>query len=186
MKRQYNFSKVCCVNIEQIVFLLVGSNLGDKLNFLLLAQNKIEENIGNIIAISSVYESESWGFKTNNTFLNQCVEVKTKLSPDTILKKIHIIEKSTGRVHNNKNNYESRNLDIDILFYNNDIIKKSDLIIPHPKLQERRFCLLPLVEIAPQLRHPTLKKTISQLLDECEDKANINKSSLKCNIILSQ
>lgn len=154
------------------VYLLLGSNLSDRALLLLNACKFIEERIGKIKKQSYVYESAPWGFVSENAFLNQVIMIKTYLKPHEILEKIKIIEKELGRVRLSKE-YASRTIDIDILFYNDEIILKSDLEIPHPQLHKRKFTLVPLNEIDPKLNHPVFGKSIKTLLNECDDNSEV-------------
>ena len=151
------------------VFLLLGSNLGDRYKILSNAKNSISARIGIIKVESSIYESDPWGFEHENAFLNQVIIVKTELSPELVLKLSLGIESELGRVRCNDDEYRGRLIDIDILFYDDRIVYDEHLKIPHPLLHERRFTLQPLVEIAPDVIHPVLQKTMKQLLDDCPD-----------------
>ncbi|MDR1055072.1 MAG: 2-amino-4-hydroxy-6-hydroxymethyldihydropteridine diphosphokinase [Prevotellaceae bacterium] len=153
-------------------YLLLGSNKGERVNILDRTRQMIEERIGMIIRQSSLYESEAWGFVSDN-FINQVICTKTELPPQKILSEIHKIEADMGRKHTNSQGYQARTLDIDILFYDSAIINQEDLIIPHSRLHERYFTLLPLNEIAPELKHPVLELTIQQLLEKCIDTAKV-------------
>ena len=159
------------------VYLLLGSNLGDKLLYLSKAVVEIDKRIGQINAHSSLYETEPWGFSDKNTFINMVVEVQSPLSPNKILERINAIETNLGRKRTASEEYQSRNIDIDILFYGDEIIDKPDLQIPHPRLHERRFTLEPLNELIPDRIHPGLQKNIRQLLKECDDKLEVKKIS---------
>ncbi|MDR1114575.1 MAG: 2-amino-4-hydroxy-6-hydroxymethyldihydropteridine diphosphokinase [Tannerella sp.] len=154
--------------MKSAVYLLVGSNLGDRKSYLNIAKQSLCEFAGDLLMESSVYESEAWGFVSENAFLNQVLLYETELSPNELLQTIKAIETKNGRIHT-KNGYSSRNLDIDILFYDNLILKSTDLTLPHPMLHKRRFTLMPLAEIAPDLFHPVFKLNVKQLLDKCED-----------------
>ena len=155
------------------VYLLLGSNLGNSKEQLLLATKFIEEAIGELKKSSSFYSTAAWGNTDQPDFLNQIIEVETTLTPLPLLKEILLIEKKMGRVRTVKN--AARIIDIDILFFNNEIIKKKNLTIPHPEIQNRRFVLIPLAEIAVSLVHPLLKKTAKELLNICTDTLNVQK-----------
>lgn len=155
------------------VFLLLGSNLDDRLVMLHNAIEQISEYIGKVKVKSGIYESLPWGFEAETTFLNQVIIVESLLKPLEILEEIKQIEKEMGRVRTSET-YESRTIDIDILFYNNEIIEFPELIIPHPQLHKRRFTLVPLAEIAELFLHPQLKKTIQQLLENCTDSSEVS------------
>lgn len=154
------------------VYLLIGGNLGDRITLLKEARKGIERYIGKIFRESSIYETAAWGFEAENDFLNQVLLVKTGLKPIEVLDKCQEIEYTLDRVRTGTG-YQSRTMDIDILFFNDEIIQEERIVIPHPKLHERRFTLEPLVEIAPEFIHPGLKKTIKQLLLDCNDKSDV-------------
>jgi 2-amino-4-hydroxy-6-hydroxymethyldihydropteridine diphosphokinase len=151
------------------VFLGLGTNLGDREANLRTAVGNIIENIGRVVSLSSVYETEPWGFRTKDLFLNMVAEVETKLKPSGLLGRMLMIEAKMGRLRSGKG-YSSRIIDLDILLYGEEILDSKSIVIPHPKLHERRFVLVPLCEIAPDLIHPVLKKDIKTLLRECKDK----------------
>ncbi len=151
--------------------ILQGSNQGDRYNFLKISENLISEKIGLILNKSPIYESEPWGFETSEWFLNRVLIVETKLAPTEILKQLLSIENQLGRVRNDKESYQSRSIDLDILFIDNQIIETLDLTIPHPRLQNRIFTLIPLCDILPNFIHPIFNKSISELLDICEDQS---------------
>ena len=169
------------------VVLLIGGNQGDRVTLLMRAVGEIAARIGTVSAVSSIYETEPWGFEAEQSFLNQAVVVDTDLPADVVLKKALEIEKDLGRIRPSADNspfsvlrsplsvkeYSSRPMDIDLIFYNNDIINTVDLQLPHPRMQLRHFVLEPLVQIMPDFRHPKLKKTIRQLFEECTDKGDI-------------
>jgi len=168
---------VCNIILEfakrmNTIFLLMGSNLLDRLLMLNQAQEQIQTLVGKIKAKSKIYESAPWGFEAQTSFLNQVLIVETDLKPMELLLRIKSIEKDLGRVRTTEN-YESRTIDIDILFYNDEIIALPELIIPHPQLHKRRFTLVPLAEIAPEFIHPVIKKTIKDLLKDCEDMSTV-------------
>ncbi len=168
-----------------IVFLLLGSNRGNRIELLTKARQSIAEKAGEIIHSSSLYESEPWGFEDEISFINQVLEIKTNLSAEKLLKVLLDIESSLGRIrfadpascilHQEQSDlhpvpgYNSRTIDLDILFYSDKIIFTESLRVPHPRLHERRFTLEPMNEIAPDLMHPILKKTVGELLAGCTD-----------------
>ena len=154
-------------------YILLGSNLGDSKKYISNAIVAIAKKIGLVQAKSALYQTAAWGKLDQPEFINQVIEVKTKLSPQLLLKYILEIEKMLGRERLEK--WGARTIDIDILFYDDQIIKELDLIIPHPFLQVRRFTLMPLSEIAPELIHPILLKNISQLLNELDDDLSVKK-----------
>ncbi len=156
------------------VYLGLGTNLGDREKNLQSALEKINWNVGAVMVTSSVYETDPWGFTSENKFLNMVAEVKTDLKPSGLLGRILMIETLMGRTREGKE-YKSRIIDIDILFYNNRILTKKALTVPHPGLQDRRFVLEPLCEIAPDFIHPVYKKNIKDLLIECKDESKVYK-----------
>lgn len=150
-----------------IVYLGLGSNLGDKKSCLNRAIMNINERIGRVISRSSFYDTTPWGFQSNNRFLNAVVKIETKLTPEELLTITQQIEKESGRQKKSVSGiYSDRNIDIDILFYNTLILKNEHLEIPHALIQERDFVLLPMVEIAPDFIHPVLHLTMRDLLQQ--------------------
>jgi 2-amino-4-hydroxy-6-hydroxymethyldihydropteridine diphosphokinase len=152
------------------VFLLTGSNLGDSFNLMKRAEIAIEKEIGGIVQKSHIYKSEPWGFKSSGQFFNQCIEINSAQSPFSILERILEIENAMGRVRGGKS-YSDREIDIDILFYGDIVIEHERLIIPHPRVHLRKFALIPLNEIAGEFIHPVLEKSISELLNSCNDES---------------
>lgn len=148
------------------VFLGLGSNLGNRDERLRTALSEIKKRIGNIISVSAFYETPPWGFCSEHPFLNAAAEILTPLTPEALLQQTQFIERQLGRIQKSDGTYHDRPIDIDILFYNREIIKSDRLVIPHPLLEQRRFVLAPLAEIAPEFRHPVSNKTIRRLLDE--------------------
>lgn len=151
--------------------LLLGGNLGDRQKILDSALKKIATEIGEIIAVSPYYESEPWGFMHENLFLNRAIKVKTALSAFQLLEKIQLIEKSLGRVRTGK--MEARLIDIDILFFGSEVVKSSQLTLPHPKISERLFALLPLAEITGNSKLPVLRKSALELIKSCKDNSRV-------------
>lgn len=155
------------------VYLLLGTNLGDRNSNLSAASHCIENDLGEILLKSSIYETEPWGVTGQQNYLNQVLKVNTQVSAQEILRNILSIEKSLGR--NRTTKYASRIIDIDILFYSKDIVDEENLTIPHPLLHKRKFVLAPLLEIAPNYIHPVFHKSIKQLMNECDDKNEVLK-----------
>ena len=155
------------------VFLSLGTNLGNKQDNLLKANNEIREEIGLVSKLSRIYETTAWGFESKDNFLNQVIVVETDMNPFQLINSCLAIEKKMGRERKNSKNYESRIIDIDILFYGEEIDNGEGLQIPHSMLHQRRFILEPLNEIAPDLIHPILGKSISKLLEECADTGSV-------------
>lgn len=156
-----------------IAFLSLGSNLGDRLAHFLIAENHITKSIGKILKTSSIYETAPWGFTNQPSFLNKVIQVETELNPSALLKTILTIEIAMGRIRTDK--WHERIIDIDILFFDDLVVKGTDLEIPHPFIRERRFVLMPLSEIADALIHPVLNKTINALVVECTDSLVVKK-----------
>ena len=156
------------------VYLLLGSNLGDRQRFLNEATRLLQERVGTVLKRSSIYETEPWGFSNKNNFLNQVLKFETSLNPYELLKIIKAIETKLGRIRKNQR-YSPRCIDVDILFYNDEVYFSDDLVIPHPRLHDRMFTLVPLNEIAPDYLHPILKKTIKKLVNLCTDKLMVKK-----------
>jgi 2-amino-4-hydroxy-6-hydroxymethyldihydropteridine diphosphokinase len=152
-----------------VTYLCLGGNIGDREKSIDLALLKISEQVGEISLKSEIYETEAWGVINQQAYLNQCIEVKTNLTSLELINILLFIEKDLGRERTLNIIYESRTIDIDILFFNNDIINQSQLIVPHPRLHLRNFVLIPLHEIAANYLHPVLNKTIFNLLSDCND-----------------
>jgi 2-amino-4-hydroxy-6-hydroxymethyldihydropteridine diphosphokinase len=157
------------------VYIALGGNVGNVSESFKVATNKIKRLIGPVISESSLYITEPWGNKNQDDFLNQVICSQTLLSPGAVLKNILTIEKTMGRNRNKDNQFAPRTIDIDILFYDEKIINKNNLIIPHPRLHLRNFVLTPLMEISPALIHPVLNKTIKELFELNEDVSIVNK-----------
>lgn len=145
------------------VYLSLGSNENDRLNALVKATKLIDSLIGTVNKYSSVIESEPWGFKAETSFYNMVLCVDTQFTPHQVLNKVLDIEKSMGRVRQGKD-YTSRNIDIDILFFDKQQINEDNLVIPHPLMHERMFVLQPLAEIAPEFIHPVHLTSATKLL----------------------
>lgn len=147
--------------------ILLGSNLSDRLGNLNRAISMIDERVGVIETHSSVYETKPWGNLEQDDFLNQIVIVQTMMSPQQLLKSLLEIETEMGRMRTEK--WAPRLIDLDILYYGQMVINENDLVVPHPFIAERRFTLIPLVEIIPQFKHPVFHRTNSELLADTTD-----------------
>lgn len=154
------------------VYLLTGSNIEPRIHFLQEAMKEINSRIGKIYRSSSIYESEAWGFESDISFLNQVLVIRSKLSVNEILDEILRIEHELGRKRI-KGKYTSRSIDIDILYFGSEIIKTNELTVPHARLHERIFTLMPLEEIAEDFIHPVLKMTNKELLEKSQDKNKV-------------
>ncbi|MDR1554097.1 MAG: 2-amino-4-hydroxy-6-hydroxymethyldihydropteridine diphosphokinase [Prevotellaceae bacterium] len=158
---------------KSIIYFLFGSDIGDRKKHIDDACHLVENEIGKILVESSFYVSEAWGFVSDSMFFNRVIAVETDLDVFAILDITQKIELMLGRSNKTADKYQSRIIDIDILFYDDKIIETQRLTIPHPQIQNRRFALQPLAEIAPDFVHPSLHKSIAQLLDDCNDEKNV-------------
>lgn len=156
------------------VFLGIGGNIGDKRKNFIRVSELIEVKLGKILQASSVYETPPWGFHSKDVFWNQVLVIETKLEAEELLWRIREIEADFGRKRGNER-YSSREMDIDILYFNDDFMETPELIIPHPRIPERRFVLVPLVEIAPKMKHPLRRLTHMEMLEICRDESVIKK-----------
>lgn len=154
-------------------YLLTGGNIGNREGFLQQAKDMLEQHCGKITAASAIYETAAWGDTEQSPFLNQALELTTNLNAKQLIRHILKIEKMMGRERKEK--YGPRNIDIDILLFNDEVYNISFLKIPHPEMQNRRFALLPLAEIAADFVHPVFKKSIRNLLNECPDTLDVKK-----------
>ncbi len=153
------------------VFLLLGGNLGDRVSNLRHCNTLIEELLGPIVENSSIYETEPWGKSDQPSFLNQALQIETSLPPMELLSACLTIEKKMGRSRDEK--WGARVIDIDIIYFDGQILNSIDLILPHPRMAERKFVLTPLAEINPSFVHPVLLKTNEELLKECKDQLSV-------------
>ena len=155
------------------IYLVLGSNLGEKLSSLKYAEKRISESIGGIINRSFYYETEPWGYYQQPVFLNQAIQIETELDPYQLLIQLNSIEKEMGRVRYIK--WHERVIDIDILYYHDLVIKSEMLTIPHPEIPNRLFVLAPLNDIAADELHPESGKTQRELLLACKDNLNVKR-----------
>ena len=156
------------------LYILLGGNLGDKQKVFSEVRARLNQQVGTITNQSVLYETEPWGFESDDIFWNQVIEISTALSPEEVLHQTQQIEHDLGRIRKT-NQFDSRVIDIDILFYGDQIIKTENLVVPHPRIQERKFALIPLSEIASELIHPVFRKSIRQILGECTDSLKVEK-----------
>jgi len=154
------------------VYFVIGGNLGDREQFLERTKSLISERVGFILRTSSIYESEPWGFEHNQNFLNQVIIADTQLSPAALLLEISFIEGVLGRERSCAG-YCSRTADIDILFYDQQVLLTPSLIIPHKHLHKRLFVLTPLTELVPDMIHPLFSVTIRELMAICDDTTKV-------------
>ena len=166
------------MQILRTTYLSLGSNQGNKLVNLQEAINSIAEKIGAVIKISAIYKTAAWGFESDD-FYNCCIKISTSLNPESLLTKIHEIEFSMGRIRTNEKEYKARTIDIDVLLFDEEIIFSKDLIVPHKNMLERKFVMVPLAEIAPNLIHPIEKQRIQICLTNCKDTSGIEKLDLQ-------
>ena len=155
-------------------YISLGSNKGNREDYLQRSISLLNEKAGKVISLSSVYETEPWKMNDASTFLNQVVSLETELFAEKLMDTLLQIEKMLGRIRTQEK-YEPRTIDLDIIFYASEIINSKKVTVPHPYLHERRFVLEPLSEIAPELVHPILNKSILKLLEECKDTLGVAK-----------
>lgn len=161
------------MNQKNVTYLSLGSNIGDKKKYIEQAIQLVKEQVGEVLQISCYYVSEAWGF-TSDDFLNNVIKVKTILAPLQLLYRIKMIEKSIGAYHDSlSEGYQARKIDIDIIYYNNSIYKQKSLTIPHAHMHNRKFVLMPLLELNTALKHPIFNKDCKEMLTLCNDKSKV-------------
>lgn len=165
-------------------YLLLGSNQGNRERNIVKAVKAIAQQSGNVSKMSSMYRSQPWGFQAEKDFYNLALLLQTPHEPHALLHILLEIEKSLGRVRNNKPGYASRTIDIDILFYDKLIFESSVLILPHPRIQERRFVLKPLMDLDPEYRHPVSGCSVAYMLAGCEDNSEVEEIKKMENIFI--
>jgi len=154
------------------VYIALGSNKGDRLKHLQDAVDLIFKQIGKVNIISKVYNTPALGFESDD-FLNTCLLIETPLEAQDVLQQLLQIETQLGRQRTENSGYEARTIDLDVLFFNDEIIESKDLVVPHKELHKRKFVLQPLFDIAPKYQHPVYQKSITELLQDCDDKSAI-------------
>lgn len=158
----------------KLAYIALGSNLGERFLLLQQAVKRIYEEIGVIEQVSPVYQTPAWGFK-GNAFLNACLSVFTRLSPESVLEKLLEIEAESGRLRSDAKDYQNRSLDLDILMMEDEVVETPKLKLPHPYMQERNFVLLPLKDIAAREIHPVRKISIAKMLEQLQDTSQISR-----------
>ncbi len=161
-----------------LIHISLGSNIGNRLNFLEKAITRIYQNIGDVVKISGVYQTPAWGFESDD-FYNACISIHTFYNGQEVLAKLMDIEVELGRNRTGAEGYEARTIDLDILLSSEGILETKELIVPHPAMQKRKFVLAPLVEIANDEIHPKFDKTIGDLLKEVEDDSEVERLDVK-------
>jgi 2-amino-4-hydroxy-6-hydroxymethyldihydropteridine diphosphokinase len=156
------------------IYLCIGGNLGELEANLEEAIGFIDFNFGDVLAVSSVYESEPWGMTDVPNFLNQVVHIQSELTNEELLAEIAELEEFFGR-ERSANGYVSREMDVDVLFIDEEIVESESFQVPHPRIAERRFVLEPLVEIASEVVHPILKLSVAELLKACKDPGRVTR-----------
>ena len=151
-----------------MVYIGLGSNIGNRFALLQEAVDCIDSRIGTILSVSKVYETPAWGFESE-AFLNACIKIETKYTAFEVLEALLSIENKLGRDRNLSEGYQARPIDLDILLFKNDIISQKHLQLPHPRMELRQFVLTPLADIAASIVHPQLQKSIEELQQICED-----------------
>ncbi len=160
--------------MKRAIYLCIGGNLGEREVNLEEAIDFIDFNFGDVVAVSSIYESEPWGMTDVPNFLNQVVHLQSELTDKELLVEIADLEEFFGR-ERSSTGYVSREMDIDVLFIDEEVISTEALQVPHPRMCERRFVLEPLAEIAPEFIHPELKQSVEVLLKACSDKGKVTR-----------
>ena len=160
--------------MKRAIYLCIGGNLGEREANLEEALEFIDFNFGDVVGVSSIYESEPWGMSDVPNFLNQVVHIQSELTDKELLEEIADLEEFFGRERSSQG-YVSREMDIDVLFIDEEVISTEALQVPHPRISERRFVLEPLAEIAPEFIHPELKQSVEVLLKACSDKGKVTR-----------
>ena len=164
------------MNPPKTVYIALGSNEGNRFDFLQKAVNEIQRRVGEVVKISSVYETPAWGFE-GNAFLNACIAVDSRFEPGEILDTLLKIETALGRERKQTAGYQNRTIDLDIVLFEEEVHDTENLQVPHPEMLNRKFVLLPLADIASEVRHPLKKQKIKDLLEQTRDISEVTKIS---------
>lgn len=162
--------------MNKSVYIALGTNLGNRQDNLSRACELLQHMAGQILSYSAAYETTPVGFESTDLFLNSVVELETELEPQDLLKILRQIEEQMGRVRTRSTGYESRIIDLDMIDYKGILLNSSELILPHPRMHQRKFVLVPLSEISPDWRHPELNISLKELLNRLKSDENITKS----------
>jgi len=162
------------MSVENYVYVLLGGNIEPRVKYITKAKFELQSRLGIILLDSKIYETGAWGFNTDKLFLNVVLKMETKLNAELFLEEALKIESELGRQRKKGESYSSRTIDIDILYFNSQIIQSKKLVVPHPRIHLRKFTLVPLVEIATDFVHPVFKKTNRELLSCCDDEVEVN------------
>ena len=162
-----------------IIFIGIGSNEGDRLTIFQDALLQLKRNLGIFMHASSVYETEPWGFESSQSFYNAALQFETEHSPKEVLNILKYIENQAGRTRINQEGYQNRTLDLDLLYYDDLLINDADLVVPHPRIGERNFVLMPLSEIDAEWIDPVHQLSIQQLIDASTDTSQVEKLKLQ-------
>jgi 2-amino-4-hydroxy-6-hydroxymethyldihydropteridine diphosphokinase len=163
-------------------YLCAGSNIGDRVGYLQQANMLLKDTEGiTVTDISSIYETEPVGFKDQEWFANAVLKIETTLTPQELLRECMRIEKQLGRNRNEEERWGPRTLDLDILFYDNEIIMEESLQIPHPRMHQRAYALVPMLELDPDFIHPIIKKSVMKIHDELEDPEEVYLYGTRCD-----
>lgn len=166
------------------ILILQGSNMGERYQMLEESRKQIALKIGAVNLVSKMYESEPWGFESDVWFLNRVLQVQTEMDVFQVLYQLLEIEKQLGRIRNlGSKSYSSRTIDLDILFFNQEIIHSPELEVPHPKIHLRKFTLLPLCDLVPEWIHPESLLTVKQLLENCKDETLVKNFDISFELL---
>lgn len=162
-----------------IIYIGIGSNEGDRLSIFKNALLQLKRNLGIFMHSSSIYETEPWGFESSQSFYNAAFQFETEHSAQEVMNMLKFLENQAGRTRTGEAGYQNRTLDLDLLYYGDLLINEPDLIVPHPRIGQRLFVLLPLAEIDEDWLDPQQQKTVKELIVSCADESDVKKTDLK-------